>query len=257
ADAENSVIGKEFYVMERVEGPILRTTLPEDWGWGPQEAEKFCRLFWEKLVDLHQVDYTAIGLGDFGKPKGYVARQVEGWNKRFETALTPDVQPFEDVRDWLDHNQPEDCPQSSLLHGDYRIDNVILNPENPFDIRAVLDWELAALGDPLMDLGAALAYWIEPDDPPELRVLERQPSRAPGMLTRHQIVDLYTERRGLKVDDFTFYYVFGLFRLAGIAQQIYRRYHAGETTNPAFQFFGMGAQNLCQHCRQLINEGMT
>ncbi len=255
-DTDNSVLGAEFYVMERVDGLLLEKTIPEDWGWTPQDNEKFCRLFWEKLVELHAVDYNAAGLGEFGRPQGYVSRQVGGWNKRFEKALTPDVQPFDDVRDWLDANQPPDVLQSALIHGDFRMDNMILNRSNPFQIDAVLDWELSTLGDPLMDLGGALAYWIQDGDPQGFEPLEKQPSRAPGMLRRQQIVDFYGEKTGITTDDFTFYYVFGLFRLAGIAQQIYFRYHAGQTTNPAFKGFGMASQGLCLYCQHLIREGM-
>lgn len=256
-DDAQSVLGAEFYVMERVDGLLIPNRVPESWGWTPADNEKFCRLFWDKMVELHAVDYEAAGLGDFGRPEGYVARQVGGWNKRFEAALTPDVHPFEDVRDWLDANQPKDSPRSALLHGDFRMDNMILNRRNPFQIDAVLDWELCALGDPLMDLGGALAYWIEAGDPPEFKGLEKQPSRAPGMLSRQEIVDYYGEKTGLKCDDFTFYYVFGLFRLAVIAQQIYRRYHAGETTNPAFQILGRSSQGLCVYCQSLIRKGMN
>ncbi|MEM9421103.1 MAG: phosphotransferase family protein [Pseudomonadota bacterium] len=255
-DTENSVLGAEFYVMERVDGLLLGNSVPDDWGWTAKDNTKFCRIFWEKLIELHSVDYNAAGLSDFGKPEGYVARQVGGWNKRFEAALTPDVHPFEDVREWLADNQPVDTEKSSVLHGDFRIDNMILNRTNRFQIDAVLDWELCTLGDPLMDLGGALAYWIQDGDPDGFKALEKQPSRAPGMLRRSEIVALYSEKTGIKVDDFTFYYVFGLFRLAVIAQQIYRRYHAGQTTNPAFKGLGQASQGLCFYCQYLVREGM-
>lgn len=256
APAEGSVIGDEFYVMARVDGPILRTSIPPDWGWTPDVVRGFCTRFWSLLADLHRLDYVGAGLGDFGRPEGYVARQISGWNQRYETALTPDADPFEDVRQWLADHQPADHPRPGLLHGDFRIDNVVLDPSDPTSIRALLDWELAAIGDPLMDLGSALAYWIEADDPPALRTLERQPSRADGMLRRREIIDLYAGLTDTKIGDFTFYYVYGLFRLVGIAQQIYRRFFEGKTTNPRFGMFGVGARMLGEHCRVLIREGM-
>lgn len=256
ADDSHSVLGAEFYVMDHVDGFILQKDIPAEWEWGAQTTREFCENVWETFAALHAVDYQAAGLGDFGKPDGYIARQVSGWNRRFEAALTPDAEPFEDVRDWLDANQTQGAGRSALLHGDYRIDNMILNRNNPLSIDAILDWELAALGDPLMDLGSALAYWIEPGDPSGLKALEKQPSAAPGMMTRAEVVSFYTEKAGIKVDDFTFYYVFGLFRLAAIAQQIYRRYHDGTTTNPAFKELGKGAMGLCLYCRWLINNGM-
>lgn len=257
ADDETSPFGAEFYVMARVDGFILGKTIPPAWGWSAEDNERFCRKVWDTMADLHAVDVTAAGLSDFGKPEGYVARQVSGWNRRFEEALTPDVAPFEDVRDWLDANKKPDVGSGALLHGDYRMDNMILNRQDPSQIDAIIDWELAALGDPLMDLGSALAYWIEEADPVPLRALEKQPSRAEGMLTRQQIVDHYTAKTGLKVDDFTFYYVFGLFRLAGIAQQIYYRYYHKQTTNPAFKGLGAAAQGLCLYCQSIIAKGMT
>ncbi|MGV6820971.1 MAG: phosphotransferase family protein [Parvularcula sp.] len=256
ASDEQSVLGAEFYVMDRVDGVILGKDIPPEWDWSPAQGRRFCETVWSLFADLHAVDFVAAGLGDFGKAVGYVERQVLGWNKRFEAALTPDAHPFEDVRDWIVAHRPADTPRASLLHGDYRIDNLILNETDPMKIEAVLDWELAALGDPLMDLGAALAYWIEPGDPAGLKPLEKQPSGAPGMMTRQEIVAFYSEKSGIKIDDFTFYYVFGLFRLAAIAQQIYRRYYEGATTNPAFKNLGHGAMGLCAYCQLLIREGM-
>jgi len=257
ADHESSVIGAEFYVMERVNGLLLNTDIPADWGWTPDDTRRFCEGFWDKLAELHAVDYTAIGLGDFGKPKGYVARQIGGWNARYEKALTEDADRLEDVRDWLEANQPPTESAHTIVHGDFRIDNCILDADDPFKINAILDWEISALGDPLMDLGATLVYWVEANDPPEMRALKKQPSDAPGMMTRKEAVAYYAAKSGRTIEDITFYYVYGVFRLAAIAQQIYYRYFHKETTNPAYAVFGPGARGLGSYARQLIRDGAT
>ena len=174
------------------------------------------------------------GLADFGKPEGYVKRQVLGWNGRFERAITADVDSFEDVRLWLEANMPGESGHHGILHGDFRIDNMILGQQDPMEIKAVLDWEICALGDPLMDLGNALAYWMEADDPPYLKALQMQPSDAEGMLSRADIIDLYGDKTGRDTSGFLFYRVYGYFRNAVILQQIYYRYFHGQTKDKRF-----------------------
>lgn len=234
---DESVIGAEFYVMERVNGIILRSDLPAELGLDTAKTEALCKSFIDKFVELHQVDYTACGLADLGKPEGYVERQIRGWSDRYEKALTPDAPSWETVRTWLHDKMPADHPTSSIVHNDYRFDNVILDPHNPMQIIGVLDWELTTLGDPLMDLGNTLAYWIEAADPAPVQLMRRQPSNAPGMLTRRQFVDYYAERSGIQIDNFDFYYTYGLFRLAGIVQQIYYRFFHGQTQDKRFAQF--------------------
>jgi len=249
---DESIIGSEFYVMRKVDGVLIRNQIPVEWNFTPEDARRFCTRFWEKLIELHQVDYLEAGLGNFGKPEGYVERQVLGWNRRFERVITPDVDHFSAVRDWLVANMPADSTRPSILHGDYRIDNVILDTDDPCRILAVLDWEICALGDPLMDLGNSLAYWIQDDDPAELKHLVVQPSYAPGMLTRREILDLYKDRTGIDTSDFTFYLVYGYWRLAVILQQIYFRYFHGQTQDERFKTFGTAVQHLGEHCQRLM-----
>jgi len=249
---DESIIGSEFYVMRKVEGQLIKQTIPSSWNFTAQDSRRFCTRFWEKLIELHQVDYIAAGLGDFGKPQGYAERQVTGWNRRFERVITPDVDNFEGVRQWLEANIPPESGRHSVLHGDYRIDNVILDNHDPHKILAVLDWEICALGDPLMDLGSSLAYWMQADDPIELRSLVMQPSAAPGMLTRQEILDLYQEKTGLDTSDFTFYLVYGYWRVAVILQQIYYRYFQGQTRDERFKTFGIATQHLGNHCQRLM-----
>jgi aminoglycoside phosphotransferase (APT) family kinase protein len=252
---DESVIGSEFYVMRKVEGQVIKETIPDDWGFTATDTRRFCRQFWQKLIELHQVDYLAAGLEDFGKPLGYMQRQVLGWNGRYERVITPDVGEFSDVRHWLETNMPVGSGHHAILHGDYRIDNVILGRREPTEIQAVLDWEICALGEPLMDLGNALAYWMEPNDPPYLKALQMQPSTAEGMMTRSEILALYSELTGQDTSGFLFYLVYGYFRNAVILQQIYYRFYHGQTQDERFRSFGAATRNLAEHCRLLIRAG--
>lgn len=244
-----SVIGAEFYVMERLVGAILRRDLPPGVVLSPAHARTLAETVIDAQADLHAIDPAAAGLESLGRGPGYVRRQVSGWSTRYRDALTDDVPDAEDVIAWLDAEQPPDVG-ARLIHGDWRFDNLVLD----LDCRrivGVLDWEMATIGDPLMDLGASLAYWVTADDDPGFASLSRQPTLLPGMPTREEYVSRYVERSGLRVDDWTFYEVFGLFRLAVILQQIWFRYRHGETTNPAFASFGEGTNILIDRARRL------
>jgi len=251
---DESLIGSEFYVMERVNGIILRSELPPELNFDAGKTEALCKNFIDKLVELHRVDYAACGLADLGRPEGYVSRQISGWGDRYEKSLTPDAPSWEKVRAWLKEKMPADHPVPSIVHNDYRFDNVILDPVNPMQIIGVLDWELTTLGDPLMDLGNTLAYWIEANDPAPVQLMRRQPSHAPGMLTRRQFVDYYAERSGIQIDNFDFYYTYGLFRLAGIVQQIYYRFFHGQTQDKRFAQFIQMNKLLEQMSLQVIDK---
>ncbi|MDG6399423.1 phosphotransferase family protein [Pseudomonas quasicaspiana] len=243
---DESVIGSEFYVMERIKGIILRSDLPADLNLDASQTQTLCKSFVDRLVELHRVDYQACGLGDLGKPEGYVERQIRGWTDRYDSARTPDAPEWTQVKAWLSDKMPADHPVPAIVHNDYRFDNVLLDPANPMQIIGVLDWEMTTLGDPLMDLGNTLAYWIQADDPAPVQLMRRQPSHAPGMLTRQQFVDYYAERSGIRIDNFDFYYTYGLFRLAGIVQQIYYRFFHGQTQDKRFaQFIHMN--KLLEH----------
>ncbi|HEX8544742.1 MAG TPA: phosphotransferase family protein [Pseudomonas sp.] len=234
---DEALIGSEFYVMERIQGIILRSDLPPELGLNAGQTQALCKNFIDRLVELHRVDYQACGLGDLGKPQGYVQRQIHGWSERYDKARTPDAPQWDVVKAWLVDKMPADHPVPAIVHNDYRFDNVLLDPANPMNIIGVLDWELTTLGDPLMDLGNTLAYWIEASDPAVVQLMRRQPSHAPGMLTRQEFVDYYAERAGIRVDNFDFYYTYGLFRLAGIVQQIYYRFFHGQTQDKRFAQF--------------------
>jgi aminoglycoside phosphotransferase (APT) family kinase protein len=251
---DESYIGKEFYVMDRVDGHILHR-IPEEWTWGEAENRALCEEFFSKLCDLHTLDVEAAGLSDFGRPEGYVERQIKGWNRRWNRVLTDDVPHYEDVQAWLETNMPKDSGKVGVLHGDYRIDNCILNPDDPTKISAIIDWEISALGDPLMDLGNTLAYWIQADDPPHMQLTVRQPCTNPGMMTRQEILEFYADRTGYDVSDMAYYYVYGIWRLCVIIQQIYFRYVSGSTQDERFKNYGQMVMALAETAREKIKTG--
>ena len=236
---DESLIGGTFYVMEKFNGVILRRDLPKGLSYSPEQARQLCRNLIDTLIKLHTLDYEKAGLGDLGKPAGYVERQVTGWCERFEKVITDDIPRCESLMAWIKAKRPPDSPRPGLIHNDYRFDNVVLSPQDNSTIIGVLDWEMATIGDPLMDLGNTLAYWVETGDPSYAQPIRMQPSNLPGMPTRDELVRYYGEKTGRDIGNYDFYYVFGLFRLAVIAQQIYYRYKLGQTRNPKFQAFGL------------------
>jgi aminoglycoside phosphotransferase (APT) family kinase protein len=247
-DAE--VIGSDFYVMQRLDGIILRRDPPQGLTLDAPAARRLSQDAVDVLVRLHRVDVEAAGLTDLGRGPGYVGRQVDGWSRRFRAARTDNVPDFEAVMAWLAAEQPQDVGMC-LIHGDYRLDNLVLDAHG-LGIVGVLDWELSTVGDPLMDLGNAMAYWVQADDDAGMQVARRQPTNLPGMLSRREFVDRYCTAMDLSADRWPFYEVYGLFRVAVIVQQIYFRYHHGQTTNPAFAQFWQFTHYLDQRCRDII-----
>ncbi|MEI7696690.1 MAG: phosphotransferase family protein [Actinomycetes bacterium] len=243
---DQSVMGSDFYVMDRVVGQIFRRDIAQ--GLTATDISVLADSFINGLVKLHAVDSSI--LQELNKGPGYVDRQVTGWSQRYRSALTDDVPDGEKIMTWLDVNKPDDS-DSCIIHGDWRIDNIVFDLEKA-NIVGVLDWELATVGDPLMDLGSALAYWIDRDDEPAFASLRRQPSHLPGMPTREEFVARYLQLSGRKCEDFTFYEIFGLFRLSVIIQQIWARYRAGQTTNPAFAEFGNAVRILINRAEGMI-----
>jgi aminoglycoside phosphotransferase (APT) family kinase protein len=236
---EGTLLGVPFYLMERVRGVILRRDLPEGLALGAQQMARLSTTLLEVLAELHAVDCAGAGLADLGRPDGYVLRQLGGWSDRYAKARTDDVPELERVAAWLAENRPPDA-SAALIHNDYKFDNVVLDPADLGRIVAVLDWEMATIGDPLMDLGTTLAYWADPDDPEawQQASLSRLTLRE-GSLGRAGLVDLYGRLTGRDVGSAVFYYAYGLFKVAVIAQQIYARYRQGLTKDA--RFAGLGA----------------
>lgn len=245
-----AVIGSDFYVMDRIDGTILRGDLPSDITLSPEDASSLAYRTFDRLIELHSVDPDAAGLGDLGKGAGYVERQVRGWSDRYRKARTPNSPDGEAVMGWLQENQPGDV-RTCVIHNDFRFDNVVL--DDKLDVVGVLDWEMATLGDPLMDLAGSLAYWIQADDDEVAQAARRQPSHLPGMPKRRELVAYYCERMGLDAGNWQFYDVFGAFRLAVIMQQIYYRFHSGQTHNPAFANLEMFVTYLFNRCDKKLS----
>lgn len=228
-----SLLGAPFYLMERIQGVILRRELPPDLHITPEKLRRLSESFIDNLARLHGLDYAAIGLGDLGKPQGYMERQVRGWIERYHGSKTHDLPDVERVSAWLKENMPAQS-SATLIHNDYKYDNMILDAGDITRIKGVLDWEMCTIGDPLSDLATAIGYWVEADDPAELRTIHWGPTSLPGSLTRKQLVQRYGEKTGLDVSKITFYYVFALFKTAVITQQIYYRFHHGLTKDARF-----------------------
>ncbi len=248
---DESMIGAEFYVMEKISGWIPRTNMPKGLNMSAEQNRQLCFNALDSLIKLHKVDYKAAGLDHLAKGEGYSERQISGWSKRYENAKTWNVPSGKGVMKWLAENLPQK-ETICLTHNDFRLDNLVLDAQEPTKIIGVLDWELATLGDPLMDLGNSLAYWVEADDDFFAQKTRRQPTHLKGMLTRQEVIDYYLKNTGFEVKDFTFYEVYGLFRLAGIAQQIYYRYHHKQTDNPAFKPLWIFVHYLMHRCRKAI-----
>ena len=251
-----SVMGCPFYVMERIRGIILRRDLPDGLVFRPEDARRLCENLLDVQLELHSIDYKKIGLADFGRPEGYVKRQIDGWSERYRNARTEDAPDFETVMQWLQEKMPEETGSACIIHNDYKFDNVVLSAQDPLRIIGVLDWEMATIGDPLMDLGSSLGYWIQADDPPEFQAIRMMPTDMPGAMTRDELVKRYAEKSGTRIDHpknaFDFYYCFGLFRLAGIAQQIYYRYFHKQTKDERFALLIFAVKALEQAALRVI-----
>lgn len=224
---DESIIGAPFFLMEKVEGMIIRNRPPAE------ATEAFFRQLSQSaldvLIELHSLELSASGLGALGKPEGYALRQVQGWAERFQKAKTSEVPLIEKAFEWLLASIPIES-DVAFIHNDFKYDNLVISASG--EVQAVLDWEMATVGDPLMDLGTTLAYWAEAEDEDILKMFNL--SYVPGNFTRRELVDYYASRTGRDLSDFGFYYVFGLCKVATIAQQIYQRFSLGYSKDPRF-----------------------
>ncbi len=236
--ADESVIGAPFYLMERVRGCILRARPPAGVELSPAVMRRLSESFVENLCAIHAVDFAAAGLSELGRPETYVRRQIEGWTKRYYAARTDDVPAVERLARWLDEHAPADSGRA-LIHNDYKYDNVVCAPDDLTHIVAVLDWEMATVGDPLMDLGTTLGYWVDSNDPDEWQRLGFGLTALPGSLRRGELVEYYARQSGRDVRDAVFYFAYGLLKIAVIVQQIYYRYRQGHTTDARFADLGL------------------
>lgn len=231
-----TIIGADFFVMERRQGVVVRKSMPPEFASMPDASRLMSAALVDALAEFHAVDYHVLGLSDLGKPEGFIARQIEGWYKRFNAAKAEDVADMDAVYTWLKSNQPATSAHS-LVHNDYKLDNIMFDLSNPEKVVAIFDWDMCTLGDPLNDLGTLLSYWTDPTDPPYFQSMAMMPTNA-GFMTRCELVERYASKSGRSVHDINFYHALGLFRLTVIIAQIYIRYHRGQTLDKRFAAFG-------------------
>lgn len=250
---DETVLGAPFYIMERVSGIILRAQPPRGIELSPETMRRLSEVFVDNLAEIHSIDYEAAGLGELGSPQGYVTRQVEGWTRRYYNARTDDVPEVEQLATWLHEHLPPDSAPAALIHNDYKYDNLVLAPDDLTRVVAVLDWEMATIGDPLMDFGTTLGYWVEPTDPQEWQQYGFVLTKLPGNFTRAELIDYYARRTGRAIPNPVFYYAYGLLKIAVIVQQIYARYQKGLTKDPRFAQLGA----LVKACGRLAQSAIA
>ena len=249
---DRSVMEVDFHVMERRQGLVIRSSLPPDLKDEPSTVRRLSEMIVDTLADLHTIDPGRIGLGDLGRPDGFVDRQLAGWATRWHAANTQECPTVDRLIRWL-HDQRPTSPVTSLLHNDYKLDNILLDPSQPATATAVLDWDMCTRGDPLVDLGYLLNVWIERGDPSEWRKNTAMPSYEEGFMTRSDVVERYAKRTGFDVGGALWYYAFGVFKLMVILQQIYVRYLRGQTKDPRFADLGRRVQGLADKGAVITN----
>ena len=250
---DKSIIGSTFYLMERVKGNIIRPNLSEENSPGKKIIREISKQMINTLSTLHNVDIKAANLTDLGKINGYNQRQVDGWIKRYYHSKTSNIDNMEFVAKWLKNNIPMES-KASIIHNDFKYDNIVLNKENFSRINAILDWEMATVGDPLMDLGTSLGYWVDNDDLPELKLFQLSATTLQGNPTREEFLHEYMLKSNTKIDNPIFYYVFGLFKIAVIAQQIFFRYKKGYTKDKRFKLLELAVISLSVMAKQSIEK---
>lgn len=247
------VLGAPFYLMEKVTGIILTGREVQQRAIPPADFSVISTTWLDTFVELHQLDYQAAGLGELGRPEGYVERQVTNWGKQYLRAATGEVPSAHKVMAWMEEHQPREY-EYSLIHNDYKYDNVVFADDSWTSIRAILDWEMCTLGDPLMDLGTSLGYWVTEKDPGPMQQVSQSPTIMPGNPSRSEIVERYARKSGRSIRHLTFYYAYGLFKIAVIVQQIFYRYQQGLTQDPRFAKLDLFARLLCDTAWQAIQK---
>ncbi|ELY50168.1 phosphotransferase family protein [Natronolimnohabitans innermongolicus] len=247
---DESVIGSEFYVMVREAGDVIRETEPDRFA-TPEHRSTIAAELVDSLASVHAVDYEAVGLGDFGRPDGFTERQVDRWRQQLEWAfdVTEDereVPELETIGEWLRANVPTDHAHA-LVHGDYKLDNVLFEPGTPPQLGAIFDWELSTLGDPLTDLGWMLLFWHDPSDPePPMPDLMATFMAREGYPTRDELVDRYERQTGVEFENRRFYQVLAAYKMAGLGEMFFRRYLEGNSADPLYPKMETGVPLLAE-----------
>ncbi|WP_233879829.1 phosphotransferase family protein [Virgibacillus halodenitrificans] len=244
---DSTIIGSPFFLMERRNGVVLDTEFPANIDYKPELGKKISELMVDQLVALHQIDYQTTELATMTKPDGFMERQVAGWIKRYERAETDDVKDVGILTDWLQNHIPA-SQEPSIIHYDYKLNNAMFSADFK-EMTGLFDWEMTTVGNPLADLGAAMSYWIQSDDP---EILKRGLGKPPvtvldGFYTRKEFLEAYAEKSGRDISDIHFYLTFAYFKLAVICQQIYYRYKQGQTKDKRFAHFDTFVANLIRY----------
>jgi aminoglycoside phosphotransferase (APT) family kinase protein len=248
-----AVIGAPFFVMERRRGLVIRRELPAHWAQDLTVRRVLSETIVDVMVQLHAVDWKAIGLGDLGRPEGFMARQVKGWAERWQRAKDREVPAIDELAAWLAQRVPAP-PDATLVHSDPKLDNTMLDPADPSRVVAVFDWEMATIGDPLSDLGTLLCYWAEEGDPYARQESVVQLTALPGFYTREQLIERYARRSGRDVSQIAFYEVFALYKTAVVVQQIYIRWKRGQTKDTRFGAMAPRVEALAEAALALANK---
>ena len=249
---DESVIGAPFQVMTRCHGLVVREALPPPFAADPSAPRKMSAALVDALADFHTVDYAALGLSQLGRPQGFIQRQVDGWQRRWQRAKLEDDPRVDSIHDWLRARLPKSSA-NSLVHNDPKLDNTMFAATDPARVVALLDWDMCTLGDPLSDLGALLTYWTQPDDPPGVRAIAMMPAGEHDFMTRDEIAQRYASRSGADIADIRFYHVLGIFRLLVILQQIYIRYRRGQTQDRRFASMGAAVEALTRWAQDIMS----
>jgi len=252
---DHDVVGSDFYVMERLRGDVIRDEEPERFA-TPDRRRQLSEAFVDVLAEIHTLDPAEFGLDDLGHPDGYTERQVERWTRQLEWAaeVTENDRPVPvvwEVAEWLDANVPADYDHA-LVHGDFKLDNVMFGPGTPPEVVGVFDWEMCTRGDPSMDLGWLLVDWVEPKDPEISDPLRSGITARPGYPTRRELLDRYEAKTGRTFAHERFYRAFGAFKSASACEMMYRRYLEGNSENPAYELMGERVPRMAERARRIV-----
>lgn len=249
-----SIVGAPFYVMERKKGIILNRKWPDDVEYSPDLCRRISESAVETLVALHSIDWQAAGIAPIGRPEGFMERQVQGWIGRYERVKTDEIPTAEKTAKWMLGNLPE-SPPATIVHNDFKLNNMIFSENDPAQVVAVVDWEMTTIGDPLSDVAISVSYWDEAEDVETLRNGLTSVTSLPGFISRHEFIEMYAAKSGRDADRIDFYLTYAYYKVAVICQQIYYRWKKGQTQDPRFERLGHTAANLMHHAHRVAVNG--
>ncbi|MBV9231438.1 MAG: phosphotransferase family protein [Chloroflexi bacterium] len=249
-----TILGVPFYVMERRKGVIINDKFPATVTPTRELCRQLSLTVVDTLVQIHAVDWHAASLSEFGYPEGFLGRQVRGWIERYSRAKTDEIPEVEPLTRWLMEHVPP-SPAPTLIHNDFKLNNILLSTNDLTKPTAVLDWEMATIGDPLFDLAVSLGYWVHADDPEILRTVLPTVTTLPGFISREEFMELYAQKSGRDLSSMHFHMVFAYFKMAVIVQQIYVRWKRGQTQDERFAIFGTRVHKLIVYAAHLAEKG--